>query len=237
MPIPEIAIADTPVVSREQMVEIDRVMIEELGITLIQMMENAGRALAALAERLVSGYPARVAIVAGRGNNGGGALTGGRRLAARGHGVSVFATAPRERFEGVPRQQLDICAALSVPIADRLPDDPDAFDLILDGVIGYSLTGAPGGAAADAIDWINARRTATCISLDVPSGFDAAAGKPSARMVRPDAILTLAALKTGLAEAAAGAPLYLADISVPAKLMTSVAGRPVASRADLVRLV
>jgi NAD(P)H-hydrate epimerase len=237
MPIPEIAIADAPVVTRAQMLEIDRVMVEELGILLIQMMENVGRALAALAEDLVSAHPARIAVLAGRGNNGGGALTGGRRLAARGHAVSVFITTPRDTFEGIPRQQLDICAALSVPIADRLPEEPDAFGLILDGVIGYSLTGAPRGAAADAIDWINARRAATCVSLDVPSGFDAAAGQPSERMARADAILTLAALKTGLAEAAGGIPIYLADISVPAALLQSSAGRAVPSHRDLVRVV
>lgn len=235
--IPQIAIADTPVVTREQMVEIDRVMIEELGITLIQMMENAGSALAALAGALVPAYPAQVAVLAGRGNNGGGALAAGRRLAARGHAVSVVTTAPRAGFEGVPRHQLDICAALPVPVSDHLPDDPDGFDLILDGVIGYSLAGEPRGAAADAIAWINARRAAACISLDVPSGFDAGAGKPSGRMVRPDAILTLAALKTGLAEAAGDTPVYLADISVPAALMRSIAGKPVPSRTDLVRLV
>lgn len=236
-PVPEIAIADTPVVSRDQMVEIDRVMVEELGIELVQMMENAGRNLAALGEHLVATHPARVAVLAGRGNNGGGALTAGRRMAARGHAVAIFTTVPRPAFAGISRQQLDICAALTIPIAEELPPDPDAFDLLFDGLIGYSLAGAPRGTTADAIEWINARRSATCISLDVPSGFDAGAARPARPMVRPDAILTLAALKTGLVEAAADAPIYLADISVPVTLMRSVAGRPVPARADLVRLV
>ena len=63
-----------PVVSVAQMREVDRLMVEELGIDLLQMMENAGRALAEHTRRLVGGdvRGCRVVVLAGRGGNGGG---------------------------------------------------------------------------------------------------------------------------------------------------------------------
>jgi NAD(P)H-hydrate epimerase len=92
-----------PTVSVEQMREVDRLMIEELHIELLQMMENAGRALAEQARRLVGGdvYGAQVVVLAGRGGNGGGGLTAGRRLAIWGADVSVILGAARHEFQGV----------------------------------------------------------------------------------------------------------------------------------------
>ena len=67
------------------MVEVDRIMEDDFGIGLIQMMENAGRALARLAQALLLDKPGRVLALAGRGGNGGGVLTAARRLAGWGH--------------------------------------------------------------------------------------------------------------------------------------------------------
>jgi len=63
-----------PWLTTELMVEVDRLLIEDLGIELIQMMENAGRSMAVLALRkLRDAYPAaRVVVLAGPGGNGGG---------------------------------------------------------------------------------------------------------------------------------------------------------------------
>jgi NAD(P)H-hydrate repair Nnr-like enzyme with NAD(P)H-hydrate epimerase domain len=84
--------------------EVDRLMIEELHIELLQMMENAGRALAEQARQLVGGdvHGAQVIVLAGRGGNGGGGLTAGRRLAIWGADVSVILGAARHEFQGVP---------------------------------------------------------------------------------------------------------------------------------------
>ena len=64
-----------PALSTVQMVEVDRLMIEEWQILLIQMMENAGRNLAHLARaRFLDGGPRgkKVVLLAGTGGNGGG---------------------------------------------------------------------------------------------------------------------------------------------------------------------
>ncbi len=69
-------------VSAAQMREVDRLMVEEAGISLLQMMENAGRALALRARAMLGGDARgrRVQVLAGRGGNGGGGLAAARRL-------------------------------------------------------------------------------------------------------------------------------------------------------------
>jgi NAD(P)H-hydrate epimerase len=72
-----------PTVTVDQMHEVDRLMTEELRIELLQMMENAGGALAEQTRRLLGGTAQgkRIVVLAGRGGNGGGGLTAARRLA------------------------------------------------------------------------------------------------------------------------------------------------------------
>src|SRR5258708_12535320 len=69
-----------PAVTAAQMREVDRIMVEDLGISLLQMMENAGRALAELTGIQLSGVRRRhVVVLAGRGGNGGGGVAPARR--------------------------------------------------------------------------------------------------------------------------------------------------------------
>ena len=98
-----------PWLTTEQMVEVDRLMIEDLGIELIQMMENAGRNLASLArERFLAGDPngKTVVVLAGTGGNGGGALVCARRLVGWGARVEVVLSRSSEAFGSVPGRQL-----------------------------------------------------------------------------------------------------------------------------------
>ncbi|MEE8157916.1 MAG: NAD(P)H-hydrate epimerase, partial [Dehalococcoidia bacterium] len=95
-----------PYLTTEQMREVDRLMIEEYGILLIQMMENAGRNLAHLARRRFldgDSQGSRVLVLAGTGGNGGGGLVCARHLRNQGADVRVFTTAGASRFAEVPR--------------------------------------------------------------------------------------------------------------------------------------
>lgn len=84
--------------------EVDRLMVEELQIELLQMVGNAGRALAEQARRQLGGdvRNARVGVLAGRGGDGGGGLTAARRLSIWGADVSVILGAPHSEFHGEP---------------------------------------------------------------------------------------------------------------------------------------
>lgn len=220
-----------PYLTTAQMVEVDRVMVETYRIDLIQMMENAGRNLAHLArERFLGSNPRgkRIVVLAGTGGNSGGALVCARRLRNYGGQVYVFVSRPDEKFSPVPAHQLEILRRMKVPVAqaDAL-ESTKRPDLIVDGVIGYSLKGAPRGPAADLIRWANTQR-APILSLDAPSGVDTTTGTVFDPAIRATATMTLALPKEGLrapgTEAQVG-ELYLADISVPPSLYAGLGVR------------
>ena len=204
----------------EQMIEVDRLMTDVLKIQLMQMMENAGRNLARLSIKRFLGDPRdkRVVVMAGTGGNGGGAMVAARRLHQWGVDVSVLTTKPDEQYSGVPGHQLAILRRLDVDVnSSTLPSNSNLPDLILDGVIGYSLKGDPRGRSADLISWANALAS-PILSLDVPSGLDSTSGTARTPSVKADATMTLALPKVGLQSAEAKSilgELFVADIGVP----------------------
>jgi NAD(P)H-hydrate epimerase len=217
---------DTPIpyLTTEQMIEVDRLMIEKYRIELIQMMENAGRNLAHLArQRFCAGDPAgkQVVVLVGTGGNGGGALVCARRLHNYGAKVRVFTSRPEEAFRPIPAHQLGILKTMGVDVLNAAAvSDVGPVDLIVDGVIGYSLKGAPRGGSADLIRWANMQE-APVLALDVPSGLDAASGTIYDPVIKAAATMTLALPKEGLRIPGISAftgELYLADISVPPEL-------------------
>jgi NAD(P)H-hydrate epimerase len=244
---------DIPYLTTDQMREVDRAMVEDYHIELLQMMENAGRNLAHLSRsRFFDGDPRErtVVVMAGRGGNGGGGLVCARRLHNWGANVHVITTHPDEFYRGVPAHQLDILRKMDVPIMttskntavkDLLPD-PAAVDLIVDAVIGYSLSGPPRGTAAQMITWANARG-APILSLDVPSGIDTTSGKVHSPAIRADATLTLALPKEGLRTITTAdyvGELYLADISIPPGLYAGpgvgLSVGPIFAQGEIIRL-
>lgn len=245
MTIPTIDASEVPHLTAPQMVEVDRVMIEELGIDLVRMMENAGRNLAHLARsRFLSGDPRgrNVVVLAGHGGNGGGALVAARRLSNYGADVAVVIARPESDFSAVPRQQLEIVQRMGIEIrsVDEVAVLPPV-DLVIDGLIGYSLKGAPRGAAVTLIDWAN-KQNAPVLSLDAPSGVDATTGTVFDPAIKATATMTLALPKEGLrfpgVEGHVG-ELYLADISVPPDLYADhldIEVGPLFAQSDLLRV-
>ncbi len=217
-----------PFITTDQMREVDRAMIEDYGISLIQMMENAGRNLAQLArQRFLDGDPRghRVVVLAGTGGNGGGGLVCARRLHNWGAEVRVWMTAPSTALADVPLHQLGILQRMGIAIivASELLVLPPA-DLLVDAMIGYSLTGPPTGLVATLIDAAN-NHGAPILALDVPSGVNTTTGSVSEPAIQATATLTLALPKEGLRVEATKlriGELYLGDISVPPELY----GRP-----------
>lgn len=205
-----------PHVDEDQMREVDRIAVEDFGLSILQMMENAGRNLSAAAlEMLSANRTAQVVVAAGSGGNGGGGLSAARHLHNRGVQVSVILTRPVEDLRGPAAVQLKILQQTSVRVI--LPSGAEELfagaDLILDALIGYSLRGAPSGISAALIDQAN---SAGCpiLSLDQPSGMDATSGETPGVFVRPRKTLTLGLPKSGLLNLEAG-DLLLADIGIP----------------------
>lgn len=211
-----------PALTADQMREVDRAMVEDFHIELLQMMENAGRGLAELA---ISAFRTRaVAVLAGRGGNGGGGLVAARHLINRGRRVQVVLARAERELSSAARHQLDILRRMNAELLDVSLEPEltplariDTPDLIIDALLGYSLTGAPRGLAARLIRWSNTY-PAPVLSLDTPSGLDVTTGVAADPCVRATATLTLALPKVGLLDSGQVGRLYLADISVPREL-------------------
>ncbi len=245
MPFPQYT-GDLPYLTTEQMIAVDRAMIDDYRIELIQMMENAGRALALVArDRFLGGDPRgkQVVVLAGTGGNGGGTLVAARRLHTWGAQVQVILTRPDPIFTRIPAHQLTILRRMAVPVfLANAVHQTNPTDLVLDGIIGYSLRGAPRGAAADLIRWAN-QQSAPILALDAPSGVDTTTGTGFDPTIHATATLTLALPKAGLCtpgvEHLVG-ELYLADIGVPPALYAQppleLNVGPIFATSDVVRL-
>ncbi len=205
---------EVPAVTAGQMREIDRIAIEETGPNLYQMMENAGRNLALTAIEMLGEEwrDGSILVMAGPGGNGGGGICAARHLANRGAGVAVVLSAA-ERLGEVPRQQLDVYGASGGRIIAPSEVGWETPALVIDALIGYSLTGPLRSSALDLALWGN-DVTAPVLSLDLPSGLDSTTGEAEGAVVMAMRTMTLALPKTGLGGEPSG-DLLLADIGIP----------------------
>lgn len=208
-----------PYISTDQMIEVDRLMIEDYGINLFQMMENAGRCLAIVTrEKVNQNKDKNILVIAGSGGNGGGGMTAARRLYFWGYNVEVLLTSAIEKHKDTIGDQLKILQKSGVKIHTQSGFDfNNKYDVIIDSMIGYSLRGELRKNIIELIEWTNAQGT-NIISLDVPSGIDSTTGEKISTCIKADQTMTLALPKTGFQNPEAKkytGELLLADISVP----------------------
>ena len=232
-----------PAVTAAQMREVDRILVEDFGISLLQMMENAGRAFAELTRIHLSGLRRRkVVVLAGRGGNGGGGMAAARRLAIWGAQVRVVVAHPERNLAEAAAHQLASLRAMGVLV--HRPVEAVSLlheaDVVLDALLGYSLDGPPREPEAGMIRFANLQDT-PILALDLPSGLDPDTGVPHIPTIRATRTLTLAVPKVGLLRHEAAdsvGELWLADISVPPQAYAAVGIDPglLFSESDLVHI-
>jgi NAD(P)H-hydrate epimerase len=205
---PTIDVSAVGWITEQQMVEVDRVMTEDLHIELLQMMENAGRNLARAVLDVYA--PGRVSVLSGPGGNGGGGLVAARHLANAGVDVVVATTRQDNSLSPAAAHQFDILRRMGIATTST----PIEADVIIDALIGYSLRGAPRGSTAELISHTTESEVPV-VSLDNPSGLDVTTGETPGAVVEADVTVTLALPKIGLRSAPQVGALLLADISVP----------------------
>jgi ADP-dependent NAD(P)H-hydrate dehydratase / NAD(P)H-hydrate epimerase len=202
-----------PLFDAPEMRATDAWAIETKGVPSLDLMERAGEGLArVVAQRAPAG---RIAIVCGKGNNGGDGLVAARLLRQAGRDVEVLAVWPPQWIEGDAGEQLK-----------RLPgEEPAAFDaarldrthVIVDALLGTGSTGAPRDPAGTVIAAMNAAK-APVVAADVPSGVDASTGEVAGEAVQAVATATFHRAKPGLwinpGKACAGA-VEVIDIGIP----------------------
>ncbi len=248
-----------PALTAAEMARVDRILMDDLGLDVLQLMEVAGRAVVAFARdrflnRRVEGR--RIVVLAGSGNNGGDGLVAARFLHAWGAEVEIWLTHDSAALRSSDRSsrrpmlhQLAILEAMDVLAAAPASDGaasaeisvalPEA-DLLIDALLGFGLNGPPAGATADLVRAANAH-PAPILAVDVPSGLDATTGAAYVPCIHAAATLTLALPKTGLllptVRPAVG-EVHLADIGVPPGVYTRLghAPGPIFSSGDTIRL-
>jgi NAD(P)H-hydrate epimerase len=215
------------------MSRVDRIMVDDFGVTVLQLMEVAGQAVAVWARDRFLGGDARgksVLVLAGSGGNGGDGMVAARYLHSWGAHPAVWLSHEAATLQGAAAHQFRSLRTLGLPIHSPSKSGregpgalPDA-DLIVDALLGFGLSGAPSGPAARLITAANAH-PAPVLAVDLPSGLDARTGEPYDPCIRADATLTLALPKTGLLASAARpviGGLAVADIGIPLEVYDRV---------------
>ncbi|MBZ0160812.1 MAG: NAD(P)H-hydrate dehydratase [bacterium] len=219
------------VVTAGQMRELDRRATEEYGIPSLLLMENAG--LQAVLE-LERAFPhltrGRIAVVCGKGNNGGDGFVVARHLCNRGTAVEVFLLARQTEIQGDARTNLEIIRHVGVPIHEMTTSQTleasrmaiERADIVVDAILGTGTTGPAKGIFGEAIELLN-RSGRPIVALDIPSGLHSDEGVIPGPSINAALTVTFGLPKRGLIlypAAACAGRVVTVDIGLPRPLLT-----------------
>jgi ADP-dependent NAD(P)H-hydrate dehydratase / NAD(P)H-hydrate epimerase len=193
------------VATAEQMQELDRKAIETYRIPGIVLMENAGRGAA---EVISNAFPdilkKKVAIIAGKGNNGGDGFVIGRHFLNQGIPVKAFLLADPKALRGDAETAFQIFLRMKgevIPVPSskdyqKVKKDLEKFDLLIDSIFGTGLDAEVRGYYREVIDHLNSLQK-PIVAVDIPSGLDANTGKPLGTAIRASLTITFGLPKVG----------------------------------------
>src|SRR6058998_3726601 len=223
------------VLNSAQMREADRRTIDEIGIPSLVLMENAGREVVAAIEAVYSDLSERrVAVLCGRGNNGGDGFVVARTLIQRGVDTSVFLLGRVADVRGDARTNLEVLGRIGVTVVEVA--DSQAWELhfsevsdctlIVDAIFGIGLNAPVSGLIESVIADVNASGIPV-VAIDLPSGLSADSAEPIGPSIEAGLTVTLGAPKLPLVlppgETHAG-DIVIADIGIPGEIFESVEG-------------
>ncbi|MFH1407410.1 MAG: NAD(P)H-hydrate epimerase [Candidatus Omnitrophota bacterium] len=191
------------ILTSKQAHRLDVIAREKLGIPTMLLMENAGRAVAdAVIGVLKRLKKKQVAILCGRGNNGGDGFVCARHLVTKGIKVDTYLLLPKEGVGGEAGINLNILCKISrvheiknSAVLKKL--NLSRYGILVDAIFGTGLKREITGLYRDAILKIN-KSGACVLSIDIPSGLDATTGKVHGAAAKADLCVTFTAKKKGL---------------------------------------
>lgn len=221
-----------PPITRDQARRIDRRATEDFGIPGLVLMENAGRGVADVLERL--GVAAPVVICCGKGNNAGDGLVVARHLDLRGHAVRALVWADPSELAGDAGVNLQIVSRSGLSLRffgsqhqpGRLEAELAGAAWIVDALLGTGARGEPRPPLDAVIDQLNASGV-PILAVDLPSGLDCDTGQAARHTIRAAHTCTFVAPKRGFDAPGAAAytgQVHVVDIGVPRKLVQEVLG-------------
>src|SRR6187200_2115131 len=167
------------ILNAAQMRDADRHTIEEIGIASLVLMENAGRQVVAAIEATYEAQlDGRVAVLCGRGNNGGDGFVVARTLLQRGIDTAVFVIGSVANVRGDARTNLDILGRLGITVVEI--SDEQSWELhfseisqctlIVDAIFGTGLKDGLSGMLETVVADVNASDI-PIVAIDLPSGL------------------------------------------------------------------
>ena len=219
--------------------EADRLTIEEIGVPSMVLMENAGRqVVVALEGRFSDLSERRVAVLCGRGDNGGDGFVVARTLKQRGVETEVFVIGTISDIEGDARRNLEILGRVGMPVVEIADDQSwelhysaiSGFDIIVDAILGTGvkvpLVGLLQTLAAD----INGLAIPV-VSVDLPTGLSADSHDVAGEAIEAALTVTMGAPKLPLVLPPAeihGGDVIVADIGIPSEVISGLSGPQIA---------
>jgi len=193
------------IMSVRQAKEFDIMAREKLGLSVLVLMENAGRSVAEEALKVLKDKErTAVAVVCGKGNNGGDGLVACRHLLCWGIKPNIFLAAKINEVRGEARVNLDILLKMKQKVVEVNNKNLALVrrtilesGLIIDALLGIGIKREVNGIFRDLINIINVSK-AYVIAVDVPSGLDADSGKALGCCVKADKTVTFLAKKRGM---------------------------------------
>lgn len=213
------------ILSAEQMREVDRRAIDDLGIASLLLMEAAGTGVAERILRDLAGAArAGTLVLCGKGNNGGDGLVVARHLARRRLPVAVWLAGAPGELAGDAAINLCALHGSGVPVLEALPELGE-LGLVVDAMLGTGVRGGARGAIAEAIEALTGY-DGPVVAVDLPSGLDADAVNEGA-VLRATHTYTLCRPKPALLDDAAAAlvgRLDVVPIGIPDACVAEIAG-------------
>ncbi len=193
------------VLKADEMRELDKLTINEIGIEDKVLMENAGRSVYSVIRDIMDDVAGlKAVVVAGKGNNGGDGFVVARYLYNDGADVVVYIIGKKDEVKGTARKNLEILEKLEVETVElQTEDDLTVFefdvmsaDIVVDAIFGTGFKGDVKGLHAEVIDIINDAE-GLVVSVDMPSGVDSDTGEVGSTAVTADFTVTMAFPKLG----------------------------------------
>jgi len=225
------------VMTRDEVRAFDAWAINDLGITGVVLMENAGRSCAELIKQKLTGVERpKVCIFCGTGNNGGDGFVIARHLLNDKIEVRIAICGEATKIKGDAKINLDLLRSLvlsveqldltSADLDSQIAQITEGCVIIVDAVFGTGLQGQVREDYKKLIDAINAQEK-PIIAVDIPSGLDCDTGMSLGAAIRAKSTVTFVAVKKGFAENPESSrytgDIYVASIGVEPYLHRSAA--------------
>ena len=171
------------ILSPERMAKYDAYAIKTWGIPSAVLMENAGRNTYRLMKEKYLDSKRHIAVVCGRGNNGGDGFVIARYALADGYKTKVYLLCRGEDLKGDAALNMKLYTSLGGEIieCDNNPkivkEGLKDADIVVDAIFGTGLSKEIKGKERVAIEEIN-RSGKPVIAVDIPSGIDGTRGVP-----------------------------------------------------------